>query len=88
MTKFAIVDAGCLVTGEIDAGNVTITQRGGCPAEDILRGVRHFRDPNRLAHSILNRWVSGGAGYEGGREAARENGLYVSVDDGEAIVYA
>lgn len=80
--KFAIVDAGCCVTGEISSRGVTIDQSGGCDALSILRGVVCHRDPNRLALALLRRWVTGGAGYDGGWDAARENRLCVSVNDG------
>lgn len=86
-TKFAIVDAGGFVTGEWRDGKLVITNSCGCPADAILQGIRRFSDPERLARAILNRWVSGG-GYEGGWSGARENRLYVSVNDGEGTASA
>ena len=87
-TKFAIVDLGTAVLGEFRDGSVIITHSGGCPAETILRGIRHLSDPQRLAQSILRRWVGGGDGYEGGWDAAEENRLYVSINDGQGMASA
>lgn len=79
--KFAIVDASGWVIGEISNTGVTIDENGGTPAAQILGSMRFFRDPQRMAESLLRRWVTGGIGYDGGWPAAVENRLYVSCDD-------
>lgn len=87
-TKFAIVDVGSMVIGTITGKAITIENAGGTPAAEILNGMRHFSDKRKLASAMLRRWIAGGGGYEGGLKAARENSLYVSIDNDEVREYA
>jgi hypothetical protein len=38
-------------------GKLTVKLSGGCPVEDILRGIRNYSDGQKLADVVLAKWL-------------------------------
>ena len=73
--RVRISDVGTATELILRAGSLTVINSGGCPAEELLVGLRCYRDPHKLAAVILRRWCEG---YDG---SPRGNSLSVSVWD-------
>lgn len=71
--RIYIGDCGTSSVLVLEGSTITVLRSGGCPVERVLRGVRNYSDPQRLANVILDRWM---CGYDGD---PHESGLFVEV---------
>ena len=77
-----ITDVGTGTHFTTDGVTLSVTQSGGCPADDIIKSHSLFGTAQEIAEAVLADWL---VGYEGGEDAARENQLTVEVNCGDAF---
>ena len=78
-----IGDCGTSSVAVFEGSTITVLRSGGCPVAHILRGVRNYSDPQRLANVVLARWM---CGYDGD---PHESGLFVEISShGSALATA
>lgn len=78
--QISITNIGTGTQCTTDGKTLTVVSSGGCPAEDIIKPASLTGAAQRIADAVLSDWLNG---YEGGEDAAKENGLTVEVEAGD-----